>query len=896
MEKDSIEFNTTAEHYHKIGSSSNSHKNNPTPYDNINYMNSEDYNNITSKPKFIGDDLKSKNIWAYGVGHFLNDIFASIWFFFLSYYLIQIIGLEEHNASYVLLAGQIADALATPLVGIFSDKLNTRFGKRFPWYIGGTVLCTKSFILIFFCVLPENSSELAKLIYYSFFASVFNIGWASVQISHMSLLPCITLNPKKKDLMTKIRTGFTFLAQMLTLVFSFFYFTYITNKIVQYQALVSCCTFIGVISTIYFILYCREWELSQNIPIYLKKIAESMKQAKEEKSKKKFLQEFHPPQKMFDEIYSERGRYGKIINHSRQLMAMEDYLNKETNHYCKQKNIIDENNYKVKSHVINKKYKDETIGFPSFPHTNDRDQKVNNDININLITNADFKRSSNYMNFNKEYSIPCNAAQKQMSIYRRSVSDYNKNKNFEEQKNFEYQNNINEEAYSPQIPIVTKRRSNLKTSFLPNMTAENIIEEEFNLYANNENILEPVANSGNIINKQSDQNLLRKSNQIDVFSEKNHENYKSEKIAKRIKFKIPPEAKDKINGHVSWLYWLTKADFYYYIFVYMFVRLSINITSIVIPFYMEFVLKYSKTSEGGTPYEITICLLISTLGSIFNSAFLQKYFEEKETKQKSPIPNSAHNRAFENDYINLNADNHNNIFDYKNYNKSENGPFNNNTKYNDNDSQNTFVSNKNKRLILIFISLVFISFGCIPLFFLSMETRKLIFLLSFIWGIGFSQALSCVSSLINDVVGNKGSKGAFVYGSFSFADKLSCGLVLVYYLPLANSNEVILRYSIPFFPPLSVFCGLIFVWLKMLCTKGKKISKSSDMNFDYKQLKDDDNETVKITEDSVDNRSEDSNQEFYSNSEDDQINLEEKITQEVEYSRISFMTLRNNRP
>jgi len=32
-----------------------------------------------------------------------------------------------------LLSGQIADGLATPIVGYFSDKINTRFGKRTPW-------------------------------------------------------------------------------------------------------------------------------------------------------------------------------------------------------------------------------------------------------------------------------------------------------------------------------------------------------------------------------------------------------------------------------------------------------------------------------------------------------------------------------------------------------------------------------------------------------------------------------------------------------------------------------------------------------------------------------------------------------------------------------------------
>ena len=35
-----------------------------------------------------------------------------------------------------MLSGQVADAIGTPTVGYYSDKTNTRIGKRIPWYIG----------------------------------------------------------------------------------------------------------------------------------------------------------------------------------------------------------------------------------------------------------------------------------------------------------------------------------------------------------------------------------------------------------------------------------------------------------------------------------------------------------------------------------------------------------------------------------------------------------------------------------------------------------------------------------------------------------------------------------------------------------------------------------------
>ena len=94
-----------------------------------------DYDPSTGKIKIKGDDLKPSNIYAYGIGHVLNDLTATFWFSFLLYYLTDIINLHKNKAGWVMLSGQIFDGIATPLVGIFLDKYNTKIGKRTPWYI-----------------------------------------------------------------------------------------------------------------------------------------------------------------------------------------------------------------------------------------------------------------------------------------------------------------------------------------------------------------------------------------------------------------------------------------------------------------------------------------------------------------------------------------------------------------------------------------------------------------------------------------------------------------------------------------------------------------------------------------------------------------------------------------
>jgi len=874
-----------------------------------------------SKVKLLSDDLKPKNIWAYGIGHFFNDLCASIWFFFLSYYLIQIIGLEEHKASYVLLWGQVADALATPLVGVLSDKFTSRFGKRFPWYFGGTVLVTVSFALIFYCILPPNSTENAKVLYYSFFAALFNIGWAAVQVSHMALLPSITLDTRKKDLMTKIRTGFTFFAQTLALVFSFFYFSYIKNKIFQYQALAGCCIIIGLFSSVCFLLNCKEWVLSKNIPKYFDNILVVL-------GKKSRINNFEENDNSATND-NKANNYNEI-NYVEILKQQEQQKLKSHRNY--ESDCLNNKNDCDFEEKIEKKIKNDNHNLNNIIHNakaedifdykkleNDecaviyKNQKVSNDINVysRRIDNSAFDKTKNVLFNNendckkKKLNLNANLAKAKFEDEKNSeISCYEEDLNaFEDIKTNNNSNNFEANLKSNQ-----HNKSNADTSSF-NKTkfaaGKAYFQEDRDIIYNNNNSNNKNTNYSNSHKtngflKNSNNN---KTNDLLEF-ESNHcienceANYNieeninnNENMNKKINNNHSHQEKNhqeknlcakKPKKEIDWVYWLKKPDFYFYIFVYMFVRLSINITSIVIPFYMEFVLKYSKSSEGGTPYEITVCLLISTLGSIFNSIYFQKFFEvDTKTVEKNNNFNSNNN---DKNIVNNNS-NFNNISLYNSNNEFTNNN-NNNNNDNYNNSYNTFskfaqleetyysttkslltikkremeIAKRNKRLYLILVSLFFISIGCLPLFILNASVKNTIFFLSFLWGIGFSQALSCVSSLTNDVVGKNGSKGAFVYGAFSFADKLSCGIVLVFYLPLANNNEYFLRCSIPFFPPAAVFFGTLFIFVKIFLSN-KKFKEDSELeiNSSYKLVKDDDD--CSNDEISIENYDENDNEE-----------------------------------
>ena len=51
------------------------------------------------------DGLSNKHVWAYSVGHFNNDLCASMWFVYLTWYLNKVVKLDPTITGLCLLSG-----------------------------------------------------------------------------------------------------------------------------------------------------------------------------------------------------------------------------------------------------------------------------------------------------------------------------------------------------------------------------------------------------------------------------------------------------------------------------------------------------------------------------------------------------------------------------------------------------------------------------------------------------------------------------------------------------------------------------------------------------------------------------------------------------------------------
>ncbi|XP_020541408.1 major facilitator superfamily domain-containing protein 12 isoform X2 [Jatropha curcas] len=113
-----------------------------------------------------------------------------------------------------MLSGQIADGFAT----IFTGELIDRFGHFKIWHGAGSVLVAISFSSVFGgcwpCKIFSTNSWTIETISYSVFAAIFNVGWAATQVSHMSMVNCISLNSTSRVVMASCRNAFTMVANL----------------------------------------------------------------------------------------------------------------------------------------------------------------------------------------------------------------------------------------------------------------------------------------------------------------------------------------------------------------------------------------------------------------------------------------------------------------------------------------------------------------------------------------------------------------------------------------------------------------------------------------------------------------------------------------------------------
>lgn len=149
---------------------------------------------------------------GYGLGHVFNDLCATVWFSYTLLFLKDVLMMPGEAGSYMTL-GQIADAIFSALIGFLTDRIST---KR-TWHVVGTAIVALSFPMLFVMqrdVLPYWGN----LFYFSLFIALFQCGWATVQISHLAILPELSTTQTDRSELNSVRYCMSIVSNIVVFV------------------------------------------------------------------------------------------------------------------------------------------------------------------------------------------------------------------------------------------------------------------------------------------------------------------------------------------------------------------------------------------------------------------------------------------------------------------------------------------------------------------------------------------------------------------------------------------------------------------------------------------------------------------------------------------------------
>jgi glycoside/pentoside/hexuronide:cation symporter, GPH family len=100
---------------------------------------------------------------GYGAGSLADGIVTAGFGFFLLFYLTAVCGMSGTMAGTAKMISLLVDAVGDPVVGLASDRIRTRFGRRLPFMIGGLLPFAGAFGLLF--SIPSSLDGMALFLY-----------------------------------------------------------------------------------------------------------------------------------------------------------------------------------------------------------------------------------------------------------------------------------------------------------------------------------------------------------------------------------------------------------------------------------------------------------------------------------------------------------------------------------------------------------------------------------------------------------------------------------------------------------------------------------------------------------------------------------------------------------
>lgn len=139
---------------------------------------------------------KGNEILRYSFGGLGSNIGYLLVLSYLTFYYTDQLKISPAIVAVLFLVSKVVDALASMLMGLISDRTNSKYGKFRPWIIfGAPVLGINTFLLFW---VPSSLSNNGKVIYVFVMFVLYSFVSSSVNIPYHSLTPVMSDDPNQR--------------------------------------------------------------------------------------------------------------------------------------------------------------------------------------------------------------------------------------------------------------------------------------------------------------------------------------------------------------------------------------------------------------------------------------------------------------------------------------------------------------------------------------------------------------------------------------------------------------------------------------------------------------------------------------------------------------------------
>ena len=164
----------------------------------------------------IQDRLPRRTKFLYGSSDFGFACTDTIMQVLFAIFMTDVVGVKPAYAALAIFIGRTWDYINDPLIGFFSDRVRSRWGRRRPFLLFGFITFGLMFAMMWYR--PPTESQFLLCAYYALAYFLFDTSYTFVTMPYVALTPELTQDYDERTSLTTYRMAFSILGSLVAFI------------------------------------------------------------------------------------------------------------------------------------------------------------------------------------------------------------------------------------------------------------------------------------------------------------------------------------------------------------------------------------------------------------------------------------------------------------------------------------------------------------------------------------------------------------------------------------------------------------------------------------------------------------------------------------------------------